>query len=127
MLSPFFVAPWVARAFRVALPSLLIVSAGLACARTHTVLMEGVAYVPASLKVAPGDVIVWKNKDPFPHTVTAVDRQFDSGEMPAGGEWRWVAKQPGEFRYFCTLHTTMKASVTVRKAPAHRSEPRETK
>ncbi len=97
------------------MPLLLVSVAAHVQARTYTVMIDGVRYVPDTIVVAPGDVIVWKNKDPFPHTVTAVDRQFDSGEMPPGAQWRWVARQAGEFNYFCTLHTTMKASFTVKK------------
>lgn len=104
------------RVLRLGLPLLLVSIAGQVQARTYTVLIDGVRYVPDAIVVAPGDVIVWRNKDPFPHTVTAVDRQFDSGEMPPGAEWRWVPAQAGEYRYLCTLHTTMKATVTVRKA-----------
>lgn len=121
MLPAFARARWIARAFQIALPWFLVASAGHVYARTYTIMIEGVQFLPATLHVAPGDVIVWKNKDPFPHMITALDRQFDSGEMRPGGQWHWVAKQLGEFQYFCALHTTMRASVIVDKAASRKT------
>ena len=46
--------------------------------RTHEVVIQGLLYVPETLTVRPGDVVVWINKDPFPHTATAAGA-FDSG------------------------------------------------
>jgi len=33
--------------------------------------MQAVQFAPATLKVKRGDVVVWTNRDPFPHTATA--------------------------------------------------------
>ena len=84
-----------------------------AAAETHTVLMEGVAFVPQTLKVKSGDVVVWVNKDLFPHTATAQHREFDSGEIAPGKTWKYTAKKPGKFPYVCTLHPTMKGTLVV--------------
>jgi plastocyanin len=86
----------------------------LAAAETHTILMEGVAFVPQTLTVKPGDVVVWVNKDLFPHTATAQKREFDSGEIAPGKTWKYTAKKPGKFSYVCTLHPTMKATLVVK-------------
>jgi plastocyanin len=86
----------------------------LAAAETHTILMEGVAFVPQTLTVKPGDVVVWVNKDLFPHTATAQNRKFDSGEIAPGKTWKYTAKKPGKFSYVCTLHPTMKATLVVK-------------
>lgn len=86
----------------------------LAAAETHTVLMEGVAFVPLTLTVKPGDVVVWVNKDLFPHTATARNREFDSGVIAPGKTWKYTAKKPGEFSYVCTLHPTMTGTLVVK-------------
>jgi plastocyanin len=39
--------------------------------KTHTVVIEGTTFAPASLTIASGDSVVWLNKDPFPHTATS--------------------------------------------------------
>ena len=82
-------------------------------AAAHTVVIEGTAFVPSTLMVKRGDRVVWINKDPFPHTVTAQDRRFDSGPIPAGKSWAHRAKVRGSFPYGCTLHSTMKATLAV--------------
>ena len=79
---------------------------------SHTVVMEGVAYQPAELVVKRGDTVVWVNKDPFPHTVTATG-VFDSHEIPAGASWKYVARKTGSYTYICTLHPNMKGTITV--------------
>ncbi|MGZ5236392.1 MAG: cupredoxin domain-containing protein [Caldimonas sp.] len=79
---------------------------------THQVVIQGLQYVPATLTVKRGDVVVWVNKDPFPHTVTAPGG-FDSREIAAGKSWRFTASRAGVFPYLCTLHTTMKGVLQV--------------
>ena len=79
---------------------------------SHTVTIEGVAYQPAVLVVKRGDTVVWVNKDPFPHTVTA-SGAFDSHDIPAGATWKYVARNAGNFPYICTLHPNMKGTLTV--------------
>jgi len=80
--------------------------------RRHEVVIQGLLYVPETLTVRPGDVVVWINKDPFPHTVTAAGA-FDSGSVAAGKSWRFTAKTSGTYPYLCTLHTTMKGTLRV--------------
>ncbi len=81
-------------------------------ARTHEVVIQGLLYVPETLTVRPGDVVVWTNKDPFPHTATAAGA-FDSGSIAPGKSWRFTAKKAGTYPYLCTLHTTMKGTLRV--------------
>ena len=80
---------------------------------THTITIEAVAYQPASLVVRRGDTVVWVNKDPYPHTVTAAG-VFDSRNIAGGASWRYVARVAGSFAYICTLHPNMKGTLTVR-------------
>jgi plastocyanin len=70
-------------------------------------------FEPASLTVKPGDVVVWVNKDPFPHTATAPGGAFDSREIAADARWSWTAEKTGSHDYVCSLHPTMKGVVTV--------------
>jgi plastocyanin len=82
-------------------------------AATHTVVIEGVKFEPETLTVARGDTVVWMNKDPFPHTVTAKGA-FDSHDIAAGKSWKYVARKPGEYAYVCTLHPNMQAKLIVK-------------
>lgn len=79
---------------------------------THRVVIDGLKYEPETLTVKRGDTVIWTNKDPFPHTVTAAGK-FDSHDIAAGASWKYVARVAGEYAYICTLHTTMKGVLRV--------------
>jgi plastocyanin len=80
----------------------------------HTVLIEAMQFSPATLEVNAGDTVVWKNKDPFPHTATTEGDGFDSGDIAAERSWKFVAAKRGSFPYYCELHKTMKATLVVK-------------
>lgn len=80
----------------------------------HTVVIDGMLFVPAELTVNSGDTVLWKNKDAFPHTVTSSGKGFDSKEIAPQRNWKFVATRPGAFPYLCTLHRTMKGVLTVK-------------
>jgi plastocyanin len=100
------------------LPSVAVFGAGPAAGAsagkpaTHRVVIDGLKYEPETLTVRRGDTIVWTNKDPFPHTVTAPGK-FDSHDIPAGGSWKYVARVAGDYAYICTLHPNMKGMLRV--------------
>jgi plastocyanin len=79
----------------------------------HQVMIEGVQFVPQTLTLKVGDSVEWINHDPFPHTVSAVGRQFDSHEIAAGRSWKFTATKGGEFAYVCSLHSTMQGTLRV--------------
>jgi plastocyanin len=79
---------------------------------THVVVIKDFRFIPETLTVNAGDKIVWKNEDRAPHTATA-QGVFDSGTIPYGKDWTWVAEGKGTFGYICTLHPRMKATLIV--------------
>jgi plastocyanin len=89
-----------------------VVTPAAIAATTHAVAMDGTRFIPATLTVQRGDRVVWVNKDPFPHTATAV-QTFDSKSIAAGDSWSYVASESGEFAYVCTLHPGMKGTLIV--------------
>ena len=100
------------------LPSIVVFAAGATAdasagkPATHRVVIDGLKYEPETLTVRRGDTIVWTNKDPFPHTVTAPGK-FDSHDIAADGSWKYVARSAGEYAYICTLHPNMKGTLRV--------------
>ncbi|MGE8449662.1 MAG: cupredoxin domain-containing protein [Pseudomonadales bacterium] len=78
----------------------------------HTVVIQGAKVEPEAIRVKRGDTIMWVNKDPYPHTVTAPG-VFDSRSIVAGGSRRSIAHKAGEFPYACTLHPNMKGMLKV--------------
>ena len=83
--------------------------------KTHTVTIEGMRFQPEVLTVAPGDTVVWVNKDLVPHTATSQAGGFDSKDIQADKSWRHTIQTTGEFAYICTFHPTMKAMLRVKE------------
>jgi plastocyanin len=85
--------------------------------RIHTVRIEGMAFSPATITVAPGDTVEFVNADLVPHTVTERSiRAFDSGTLNPKGTWRIVCEENGLLEYRCIYHPTMLGSITVASA-----------
>lgn len=56
-------------------------------------------FQPPAARVFTGSVIRWANSDSVPRSVVADDGTFDSGPIPPGGHWDYVANTPGRFNY----------------------------
>ena len=82
-------------------------------AEWHVIEMVKLKFVPAELDVAPGDTIVWINKDFVPHTVTASDDSWDSDIIKKSGEWQIVVRSGMPSDYFCRFHPAMKARFNI--------------
>ncbi len=82
----------------------MITDEGMAAAEQVTVGMEGVTFVPAEITVPVGTTVVWDNTSGLPHTVTADDESFDSGNMDPGATFEMTFNEPGEIPYFCRYH-----------------------
>ena len=95
-----------------ALAAAAIVVAADRTGTIHEVVMQAVQFAPATLKVKRGDIVVWINRDPFPHTATAAG-VFDSKSIAEGKSWRWRAERTGTIAYVCTFHPTMKGTLEV--------------
>ena len=84
-------------------------------ATEHTVEIRDFVFVPATLRVRPGDRITWINRDIAPHTVTAADESWDSGEMPQGATYTHTVKADQTDNYFCRFHPSMTARLDIRR------------
>lgn len=65
-----------------------------------------------SLTVAVGTTVVWSNQDDVPHTATAEDGSFNSGNIQ-GGTFSHTFEEAGTYAYFCEVHPTMTGEITV--------------
>jgi len=81
----------------------------------HHVVIEGMAFHPSTLRVHPGDTIIWHNKDIVPHTVTASAARIDSADIAINRDWSFTAGPAGTIRYICSYHPMMKGQITVVK------------
>ena len=62
-------------------------------AKTLTITIEGMRFQPEVLTVAPGDTIVWVNKDIVPHTATSKTGNFDSKLIQVDKSWKYTIQK----------------------------------
>ena len=78
------------------------------------VSISNFSFNPGSITVNKGATVVWTNNDSVGHTVTA-----DQGAGPASGllnpgeTYAFTFNEPGTFNYHCSVHPSMKGTVTV--------------
>src|SRR5215204_963953 len=67
----------------------------------------------ADIAIEPGTTVLWVNEGKVPHTVTADDGSFDSGELYPEDSYIVTFLGSGRLSYHCQLHPEMVGSVTV--------------
>ena len=82
----------------------------------NTVNINSFAFSPKELTVAVGTTVTWTNKDEEPHTVVnaASPPAFKSAALDGGDKFSFTFSQPGTYRYFCSVHPFMTATVVVK-------------
>ena len=83
----------------------------VADAASPVVVMEQLAFSPATLTVRRGAEVLFDNNDVAPHTVTADVGDRDSGVIDPGSAFRLVVEEP--FAYHCAIHPSMTAKVEL--------------
>lgn len=79
--------------------------------RRYLVEIRQMAFVPEVLTVAPGDTVVWVNRDFLPHTSTSA--AWDTKPLLEGKSGEMVAGTLGEISYHCQFHPTMVGRLIV--------------
>ena len=76
--------------------------------------IESFDFLPARVTVKAGTTVRWTNADDAPHTATADDGSFDTGDLRQGDVGKVTLREPGDYAYFCEFHRFMRANITVR-------------
>jgi plastocyanin len=84
-------------------------------AGTNT-LSKGFSPANAVVVLGVNNTVVWTNNDIAPHTVTADDGSFNSGNLAPGQTYTYTFTTPGTYTYHCTYHPWMVATITVKEA-----------
>lgn len=73
-------------------------------------------YGPDTVTVVLGtnSTVVWTNNDQAPHTVTADDNSFNSGNMNPGDVFVYTFTTAGTYKYHCNYHSWMAGTVIVK-------------
>jgi plastocyanin len=82
----------------------------------NAVNINNFAFSPKELTVAAGTTVTWTNKDEEPHTVVnaASPPAFKSAALDGGDKFSFTFTKPGTYRYFCSVHPFMVATVVVK-------------
>ena len=88
-------------------------SANAAEATTHKVEISRFEFVPAKLRVRPGDTVIWTNRDIAPHTATGIDESWDTGEIVQSASMSIPVSSDMQTSYFCRFHPNMKAELEI--------------
>jgi plastocyanin len=81
--------------------------------------LESPFFSPNGINVKTGTTLTFDNTDGNFHTVTSgtpesgPDGKFDSKLLASGKSFDVKLDKPGTYNYFCTIHTTMRGTVTV--------------
>jgi plastocyanin len=98
-------------------------SGGGGCGRPVTdekgigVSIRAFCFLPTVLRVAPGQTVTFRNRDPMPHTILGANGvwgSFDTLRRRQSATYRFV--RPGVYPYVCTYHPGMVGVVVVGNA-----------
>ena len=76
--------------------------------------IKNLNYLQSRLQITVGTTVEWKNNDPLAHTVTAVDKSFNSGLINPGKTYSHTFTKAGTYNFFCTPHPFMKGVIVVK-------------
>ena len=82
-------------------------------AAPQEVTIENYHFVPATLKIAAGTSITWRNKDDDAHTVMDASGAFRSDALDEGQSYTHTFAKPGTYRIACSMHPQMMETIVV--------------
>ena len=81
---------------------------------TAKILVKDFMFNPTPLTVKAGSTVIWTNMDDEPHTVVSADGLFRSGALDENDTYSFRFDKPGIYKYVCSIHPKMVATVTVK-------------
>ncbi|MET0750584.1 MAG: cupredoxin family copper-binding protein [Solirubrobacterales bacterium] len=88
-------------------------SGGAAARSADAIEIADFKFDPETIRVEAGTEVTWTNSDDAPHTATADDGAFDTGNLAKGESKSVELDHPGSLSYYCRFHPFMKATVEV--------------
>ena len=72
-------------------------------------------YSPGTVTVTASgnNTVTWLNNDNAPHTVTADDGSFTSGNIAPGASFSYTFTRSGTYKYHCIYHPWMTGIIIV--------------
>ena len=83
-------------------------------AESHKVIINNMAFNPASVTISTGDTVEWTNQMTMDHTVTPDKSEFpSSGHIKPQATFLHTFSARGSVAYHCQIHPFMKGTVIV--------------
>ncbi len=79
----------------------------------HEVAISTFTFEPQHMQVHIGDTIRWTNHDLAPHTATADQFGWDTGEIVKDEAVEIIVTSDMETSYFCAFHPHMKGTIEI--------------
>lgn len=89
------------------------IGAGPTAPADTSVRMGGSRFEPVTLTIHAGDTVRWFNDDAIPHTVSATDGSWDSGNLAPGQAYERRFDVAGSYPYLCRYHPGMTGTIEV--------------
>jgi plastocyanin len=80
----------------------------------NTVEIKNYMFAPATITVPAGTTVTWINRDQVPHTIVETNTLFRSAALDTDDKYTYKFEKAGTYKYFCTLHPQMTATVVVK-------------
>jgi plastocyanin len=93
--------------------ALLMPAFALALADDDKVTIDNFAFAPNVITVKPGTTVTFVNHDDIPHSVVDSAGKFHSKALDTNDSFQVTFDQPGEYNYYCGLHSHMRGKVIV--------------
>jgi plastocyanin len=77
------------------------------------VKIDNFSFSPSTITVPVGTEVRWTNRDDIPHTVASEDKLFKSKALDTDDVFSFTFSKPGTYKYFCSLHPKMTATIVV--------------
>lgn len=81
---------------------------------SETVIIKDFAFSPGNLQVPLGATVTWTNRDSAPHNASAQDASWKTDTLSEGESGTVTFSRAGEYDYYCTIHPSMVAHLSVK-------------
>lgn len=78
---------------------------------THSIDIRNYTFVPSTLTIKKGDIVIWRNYDSMGHNV--VGGELNSSILQTGMTFTHTFNNTGTIDYICTIHPSMKGKIIV--------------
>ena len=81
---------------------------------SNKVIIAGLQFLPATIRVKAGETVTWINYGPMVHTLTSQNNGLLASQpLSRGSMFSHVFKKPGVFHYYCLVHPSNNGLVVV--------------